>query len=233
MSRLYDALQNAQTAALPPPPTAPALRAQPLADDGPMLRLTQAIDTRLADRPRRIIQIIGCSPLENTATVAKRLVGLSAVLLRRSALLLDAVTPPPATGPASHAHPAVPGLAALHAVNAPLPLRPTEEQPYAQASLFDQTDEASVDPEQLTAAWTRLRIGYDLVVIDIPPASTPLGLALAPTVDGVILVIEAEKTRNTQAQTARDALLAGGANILGVVLDNRRYWVPRGVWELV
>jgi hypothetical protein len=233
MSRLYDALQNAQTATLPPPPTSPALRAQPLADDGPMLRLSQAIDSRLAERPRRIIQVIGCSPLEDSSTLSKRLVGLSAVLLRRSVLLLDAMTPPSAPGPVSHAHPAVPGLAAIHAFAAPHRSRPVEDNPYAQASLFDQTEEASVDPDQLTAAWDRLRIGYDLVVIDSPPASTPLGLALAPTVDGVILVIEAEKTRNTQAQAARDALLAGGANILGVVLDKRRYWVPRGVWDLV
>jgi non-specific protein-tyrosine kinase len=67
----------------------------------------------------------------------------------------------------------------------------------------------------------RLKQTYALVVLAGPPV---LGVAdasiLAPQVDGVILVVEAGRTRREPAQSAVETLALVGGNILGVVLTN-------------
>lgn len=54
--------------------------------------------------------------------------------------------------------------------------------------------------------------------------------SLASSCDGVILVVESEKTRWEVVQSARDQLRDAGAEILGVVLNRRRYYIPRSVY---
>lgn len=230
MSRLYDALKNAQ-ANLPPAATEAPLRARPLVEDAAILRLSQAIDTRLADRPHRIIQVMGCGGAEDSSGVARRLAHLSAVALRRSVLFVDPALPP-LPGRKQAGHPAIAGLPEVHArADTRPPARQSQSHPYAATTLTEAIEGANLDLKTLRAAWQRLRGQYDLVLINAPPAGSPLGLALAPTVDGVVLVVEAERTHVGKAETARDGLIAGGANVLGVVLDKRRYWVPRRIWD--
>ncbi len=229
MSRLYDALKSAQatlpTAALP-------LRAQQPVADGAILRLAQAIDSRLFDRPRRVIQVIGCTSAEDAAGVVRRLANLSVLALRRTTMVLDCGAPPVAAKPTA-GHPAIAGLPPLPAFEPSAPPLAGEERPFTTGRLLELTEGASIAPQKLRALWRQLREAHDLVLIDSPPVSDPVGLAVAPTVDGVILVLEADKTRVTTARTARETLIGGGANLIGVVLDKRRYRVPRFLWELL
>jgi len=231
MSRLYDALKNAQ-ANLPGPTRMPGRAAQPLAEDAPAFQLIQAIDNRLADRPRRVIQIVGCGPREDVPGVARRLARLSAQSLGRSCLLLDAQMPPLAAK-AMPAHPGIAGLPPVAALEAGRPHRQDEGYSFAVGSLFAQTEGGGVDPKELRRSWDRLRLVHDLVVVESPHLGTPLGLAIAPTVDGVVLVVEADRTRIDKAEAARESLIGGGANLLGVVLDKRRFWVPNWLWEML
>jgi len=61
---------------------------------------------------------------------------------------------------------------------------------------------------------------YDLILIDTPPVlSVTDAAALAPCVDGVILVAKPGKTRLRDFQQAFEQLQAGGARVLGVVLN--------------
>lgn len=53
---------------------------------------------------------------------------------------------------------------------------------------------------------------------------------LASSCDGVVLVVESEKTRWEVVQSARDQLRDAGAEVLGVVLNRRRYYIPRSVY---
>ena len=68
-----------------------------------------------------------------------------------------------------------------------------------------------------------LRGQFEYVLIDTPPIIAVTDAAvLAPRVDGVILVVNAGKTRRDLAIKARDLLRQVNANILGVVLNNAR-----------
>jgi non-specific protein-tyrosine kinase len=66
-----------------------------------------------------------------------------------------------------------------------------------------------------------LRNTAEYVLIDTPPVIAVTDAAvLAPKVDGVLIIINAGKTRRDLAIKARDILKQVNANILGVVLNN-------------
>jgi capsular exopolysaccharide synthesis family protein len=74
----------------------------------------------------------------------------------------------------------------------------------------------------------------DVVFIDAAPVTLyPDARALAPIVDGVILVIEADVTPVAVANRAVELIRDTGANLLGVVLNKRRDYIPDRVLQLV
>ena len=72
----------------------------------------------------------------------------------------------------------------------------------------------------------------DWIIFICPPVNAyDDASALARVVDGVVLVVEAEKTRWEVAQSAKKRLESAGANILGVVLNNRRRHIPGWIYR--
>jgi non-specific protein-tyrosine kinase len=77
--------------------------------------------------------------------------------------------------------------------------------------------------QRMAEVLSLLRNQFEYVLIDTPPIIAVTDAAvLAPRVDGVILVVNAGKTRRDLAIKARDMLRQVNANILGVVLNNAR-----------
>ena len=56
---------------------------------------------------------------------------------------------------------------------------------------------------------------------------------MAPKVDGVILVVEADRTPLADAESAKRSLDRVGARIYGVVLNRRRSYVPATLQALL
>jgi len=74
----------------------------------------------------------------------------------------------------------------------------------------------------------RLRQTFDLVIIASPSAAeAPMGVLLAPYVDGNVLVLESGRTRGPVAAKLRDSLRASGGSVVGVVLTKCRRHAPR------
>ena len=72
----------------------------------------------------------------------------------------------------------------------------------------------------------------DWIIFSCPPVTVYNdAAALAGMVDGVILVVQAEKTRREVAQSAKDSLLKAGANILGVVLNDHPHHIPEWIYK--
>jgi hypothetical protein len=86
------------------------------------------------------------------------------------------------------------------------------------------------DPFGVDALWARLqalRGSYGLLLVDLPPAGeSEQGRTLAGLLDGVLLVVEAERTPARVAQRVKDQLSAAGARLLGVVLTGTRQHLP-------
>ena len=73
----------------------------------------------------------------------------------------------------------------------------------------------------MTRILDQLNKSYDVVVIDTPPVlAVTDSSALAPSVDGVIMVVKPGTTKLTALHQALDQLHSVGARVLGVVLNN-------------
>jgi len=77
-----------------------------------------------------------------------------------------------------------------------------------------------------------LRLSFDFILIDCPSlaASTDAAM-LAPSVDGMVVVVEAGNTNRQQITRARQTLEMAKDNFLGFVLNKRRYPVPSWLYR--
>jgi non-specific protein-tyrosine kinase len=77
--------------------------------------------------------------------------------------------------------------------------------------------------ERLARLLARLQERADVLVLDSPPVSIVADAAvLAPSMDGVILVVRAGGTKRDLAQRAKEQLESVGARVLGAVLNDAR-----------
>jgi protein-tyrosine kinase len=73
---------------------------------------------------------------------------------------------------------------------------------------------------------------YDWVIIDGPPVTSyPDVASIAAAVSGAILVIEAESTRQEVVEEAKRVLDVSGVDLLGAVLNRRRYHIPGFIYR--
>jgi non-specific protein-tyrosine kinase len=83
------------------------------------------------------------------------------------------------------------------------------------------------EAEEFWARLQPLRASYGLVLVDLPPAGqSEQALALAARLDGVLLVVEAERTHGRVAQRVKEDLETLGARLLGAVLTGAREQLP-------
>jgi protein-tyrosine kinase len=200
-----------------------------------MLGLYQSIESMLPHCPRKIIQFIGSQEGEGTSTIAGEFARAAAFKIGKSVLLLDADRVRP-----SHQHffpvrldtgwlEAVKsgrgsGGSLYHVQNSGFFDGPSLNSEFYGTDVFLS---ASID-----SFWNLLRHRFDLIVIDSPPLTQSQdGLSIAPKVDGVVIVIEAERTRWTVAESVKKRIGKMGGNILGIVFNKRRYYIPQSIYE--
>jgi hypothetical protein len=87
-------------------------------------------------------------------------------------------------------------------------------------------------PDRLHNRLGELRLDFDFTLLQGPPAGTCSdALLLGQASDGVVLVVEAHRTRRAAAQRAKERLLAAQVRILGSVLSGRTFPIPKGIYE--
>lgn len=76
-----------------------------------------------------------------------------------------------------------------------------------------------------------LRGEFDYTIIDCPSLGESGDvLSIAPFVDGIILVVEANRTRRDQPRIAEQQISAAGGTFLGYILNKRVREVPRWLY---
>lgn len=80
----------------------------------------------------------------------------------------------------------------------------------------------------------KLRSQFEYILIDAPPViGHPETLALSKLTDGVLFVVKANQTRWEIIDEARGQLQETGAKVLGVVLNERRFFIPGGIYRRI
>lgn len=79
-------------------------------------------------------------------------------------------------------------------------------------------------------------LAYDTqhVILDIPPTlAYPDMTILAPVIDCILLVLEAEETRWQVARAAKKQLESAGISLLGAVLNKKPHYIPDWLYRLL
>lgn len=88
------------------------------------------------------------------------------------------------------------------------------------------------DSMRLRRAIQEIRADFDLAVFDLPAAGEAAGADhLVGLLDGVLLVVEAERVRWQVAQRTKERLLRSDARLLGAVLNKRQRHVPGWLYQ--
>jgi capsular exopolysaccharide synthesis family protein len=86
--------------------------------------------------------------------------------------------------------------------------------------------------DALRARMAELRAEFDYVLVDSPPVNLYAdALTLSHTVDGVVLVLQAEVTHRESARKASESIQAAGSRVLGAVLNQRTYPIPQKLYD--
>lgn len=79
---------------------------------------------------------------------------------------------------------------------------------------------------------SRLKQEFGLVIVDGPPVlDSTHSLLLCQHVDGMVLVIEAGKTRRQVVNVAMEQIARAGGNVIGAVMNKRQYFIPSWIYD--
>lgn len=91
-----------------------------------------------------------------------------------------------------------------------------------------------LQPTQFTQFINSMKTNYRHVIIDMPAIKEArFSARLSSLCDGVVLVIEAERLRWQVLLEAKEQLLKWNANLVGVVLNKRRFPIPGWLYRML
>ncbi len=248
MSNIYDALHSAHgkrlakdnelndepTPSLPRPLKGDSLASIPrFHEESELLALAQTIATLLPNPNQRVIQFIGSGPGEGTSTLIREFALKVAQHSNKPVLLIEADSNKPSQAQA-FAMEAKPALDYALKEGKPLDgvISQIEQSNLFLASLSSNFFRSLTDRSffHSTDMWKEARNQFSLILIDSSPVNASAdGLAICEFVDGVVLVIAAEKTRSAVAQNVKREILRREGNLLGIVFTKRKFHIPNSV----
>jgi len=89
-------------------------------------------------------------------------------------------------------------------------------------------------PDTFAQKLASLRSKFDYVLCD---GESVLSSSLVPMIaryfDGIIVIVECEKTKWEVLDLAKEKIANVGGNVLGVALNKRQYYIPRGLYDKI
>lgn len=207
--------------------------AQKFHEDAELLALAQNIATHLPSPNHRVIQFIGSRVGEGTSTLTREFALIVAQQSSKPVLLVEA-TPHQSHQAQNSAHEAKPPLDDALREGKPLDtvISQVEQSNLFQAHLSANFFRSLTDRSRFhsTDMWKVARNQFSLILIDSEPIETSTdSLAICEFVNGVVLVIAAEKTRSAVAQNLKREILRREGNLLGIVFTKRKFHIPNAV----
>ncbi len=244
MSSVYEALQRARRVSSDlTPPRQPVVREVnrapvslapgPLAT--PLAPLFAAIRPLLDSKQGVVLHMVGATEGEGASTIAREFALLAGTTGHRRTLLIDADRRNPQTALAFECDTSQ-GLVEFlwGGLDSADVLQPIAGTRLSVTCLVGERGPASVDAESLRELYTRLREEFELIVVDCPPVGDGAYSSLLPeAVDGVILVVQAEKTRPAVITHAKELVQQAGGQVLGAVLNRRTNYIPEFLYKLL
>jgi len=186
--------------------------------------LVTRVDARMNGLGGRVIGFIASGSGEGTTTLARSYASAVLSRLQRRVLILGV----------DKLAPGLSGVLPTLAKGLPLEacLQPFPGGGFSGSLGDGGADEALWELLVRTELWAELRRRFDSIVLDLPATSVSrIGLVCAAQCDGVVVVLEAEKTRAPVVENLISSLSAVGANMLGTVFNKRQYYLPQRIYR--
>lgn len=200
-----------------------------------MIGLYQLLENSLDISSRIVIPFTSCARGEGTSTVIQEFAAVAAMKFNKTVLLLDGGL----SDESQHS---------LFGVDTYLTIEDTIEENTAVEDAFYQVEETPLfmgkifEGRELHSSFLtrqgidsfldRLGNKFDFILIDAPSYSTfSFNLAISNQINGVILVVEAEKTRWPVVQNFKNRVAQNKGKILGIVFNKRRYHIPNFLYQ--
>lgn len=195
-----------------------------------MIALYQSINSlRSSTQKNKVIQFMSTDGEQGTSTIALELARVAALKYTKSVLLLDADLRKLDQEPFN--------ITLEHSLEETIRAGdPVDKALYqiANSSLFlsrlfkgSGSIRQFLDPSGIDDLLEKLRTRFDFIFIDSPPENVfSIGLATSTSVNGVILVLDAEKTCLDEAKNITDKITKNGGKVLGVVVNKQRNHIP-------
>lgn len=104
---------------------------------------------------------------------------------------------------------------------------------FLPAGLQARNPSALFESKTFVNVLQEMKEGYDFLIFDSAPLSCAETETLASRVDGLVLVLEAEKTSWEAAQSAHKKLKSANVGLKGVILNKKRYYIPESIFRLL
>lgn len=92
----------------------------------------------------------------------------------------------------------------------------------------------SIDDDKMTDFIDYLGQRYDHLIFDLAPISGAAdGVTIARSLDGIVIVLEAEVSRWEPVTEMVDNARAAGVNILGAVINKKPYYIPEVLYRII
>ena len=234
MSNIYEALEQAcrekTSSGVKPELSLQTEVARGISLNSEMAYLHSQVEFLLTNNSNKLIQFMGARRGEGVSTIVREFAKVAVERHGKSVLILDAAYQDPARKININVTCEYGWLdlmeegelidkAFFRIGNTNLYFAPVS----IQASLVPPVKDLSMTVN----LWNKLKDRFDLILIDSSSdANITESIAMSRNVDGVVLVLEAEKTRREVAKNIKNKILANGGSILGVVFNKRRYYIP-------
>ena len=195
-----------------------------------MVALYQSINSlRSSTQKNKVIQFMSPDGEQGTSTIALELARVAAMKYTKSGLLLDADLRKLDQEPFN--------ITLEHSLEETIRAGdPVDKALYqiANSSLFlsrlfkgSGSIRQFLDPSGIDDLLEKLRTRFDFIYIDSPPENVfSIGLATSTSVNGVILVLDAEKTCLDDAKNITEKITKNGGKVLGIVVNKQRNHIP-------
>lgn len=200
--------------------------------------LASAIAMALPDNPSsKVVVFLSSGPGEGASTIAREYALTLVAHSGASTLLVDANLRNPSLHHAFHVAPD-PGLSDHILADAPLS-DVVRSVGIPHLSLLPAGRPVIAPPrvvshERMDGLLSELRRRFAHVILDAAPIlSFSEGIELSRKADGVVVVIRAGRTRRQLVARSLELLGGAHANVLGTVLNRRRFYVPKFVYDRV
>ncbi len=199
-----------------------------------ILGLYQAIETHIKVSDKKIIQITSCYVGEGSTTVATALASFCASSLGKETLIIG------------HDN-----KGSRKTGNLPMPMNSIIDVAQGRAAIKDAivtTDNHNVayaylcpnnqyetilsNIDKIDQVLKELQKSFSVIVIPTPAVlSNPASLSLSKMSDGVIVVVEAERTRSPVVKQVLENIKDKGGNVIGFVLNKYTHYIPTFIYK--